>query len=125
MNSTDLKISQTLAAEPVLPAPGKVVSIPFSVTAVNPSGANTISVQVVHGDFCVTRTLCMESVFAKDDLSITKATIGRWKHGCSGAFEWHDMGLNQVGLIAGVALTSMVRVLWGRCFVRGELTSDF
>ena len=40
------------------------------------------------------------------------------------AFEWHDMGLNQMGLTAGVALTSMVRVLCGRCFVRGELTSD-
>ncbi|MBT7701382.1 MAG: hypothetical protein HN700_13895 [Verrucomicrobia bacterium] len=87
-DSSDLKISESPAGEPVLPAPGKVVSIPFSVTTVNPSGANTISVQVVHGDFCVMRTLCMESVFAKDDLSITKATIGRWKNGCRGAFVW-------------------------------------
>ncbi len=87
-DSNDIKISETPSTESVMPAPGKVVSIPFSVTAVNPSGSNTISVQVMHGDFCVKRTLCMESVFAKDDLQITKATITRWKHGCSGAFVW-------------------------------------
>jgi hypothetical protein len=83
-----VEVRRETAETPRAPEPGECATVGFALRTPRAGPGGDVHVRVQHGDYVVTKTLRIRSVFAAGSATVTRAEIRRWKGGARAAMGW-------------------------------------